>query len=176
MKMGAYAELDGELRAAAEARDLVRAVLGDSHPAVGDAVLLASELVTNAVTHTRSGRPGGTVNIGIEVTAQPPEVRIRVRDAGGHSTPVVGATNVDGEHGRGLAIIASLASDWGTEVTDSGRTTWCRLVVGANEHRGAADEHFGGMRYGRLRRRPAKRNATAASIHRARGIELEAGR
>ena len=127
MNNGMYAEFDGTPRAARAARDLVRHLLGDSHPSVGDAALAASELVANAVAHTRSGQPGGTLILAIEATARPRSVLIRVRDEGAPTAPVLTTASRSSEHGRGLAIIAALAADWGSEPTGTGRSTWCRL-------------------------------------------------
>jgi anti-sigma regulatory factor (Ser/Thr protein kinase) len=41
----------------------VARTLGQHHPCVDAAVLLCSELVTNAVLHSDSGQPGGTVTV-----------------------------------------------------------------------------------------------------------------
>ena len=46
-----------------EARAFATKALGDLHPALDTAVLLTSELVTNAVMHSRSRSNGGTVTV-----------------------------------------------------------------------------------------------------------------
>jgi anti-sigma regulatory factor (Ser/Thr protein kinase) len=122
------ADLPGRPESAAAARSLVRQVLGEDHPSAGDAGLVVSELVGNAVTHTRSGQPGGTITVAVETSGQPPEVRIRVRDAGGPGAPGLAAAADSSEHGRGLRIVAALAAEWGTQDTETGRATWCRLA------------------------------------------------
>lgn len=122
---GAYAELAGTRFAARQARELLRDALGNDHPLARDAALAISELVSNAVAHSRSGQPGGT--IAIAITARRDDVRIEVRDAGGPGAPVV-RTAQEGEHGRGLQIIEALAAGWGTRATSTGRSTWCRLT------------------------------------------------
>ncbi len=127
---GIYAELDGTPEAAREARRLVGDLLGDDHPSAHDAALIVSELVSNAITHSRSGQPGGTVLVAIEAAAQPGEVRIEVRDAGGPRAPVLTAADPGSEHGRGLAIISALAAEWASETSQAGRATWCRLSTG----------------------------------------------
>ncbi len=86
-----------------------------------------SELVSNAITHSQSGQPGGTVAVALEIAPQSGDVRIQVRDAGGPKTPAPTGTGASREHGRGLAIVAALAADWGTETGPAGRATWCRL-------------------------------------------------
>ncbi len=77
-----YAELNGSPQAARESRDLVRHMLGEDHPVADDAALVASELVSNAVIHTRSGQPGGMLIPAVKVSEHPAAVCIRVRDAG----------------------------------------------------------------------------------------------
>jgi len=57
---GLYAELAGPPHAAREARALVGDLLGDDHPSVDDAALIASELVSNAIAHSRSGEPAAS--------------------------------------------------------------------------------------------------------------------
>jgi serine/threonine-protein kinase RsbW len=126
---GVYAELAGTPHAARQARALVGDLLGDDHPTVHDATLIVSELVSNAITHSRSGQPGGTFIIAVDMAPQPGDVRIQVRDGGGVEAPVLTTASADSEHGRGLAIITALATEWASETSDSGHTTWCRLIT-----------------------------------------------
>jgi anti-sigma regulatory factor (Ser/Thr protein kinase) len=78
--MDAHAPVAGRLRAAWQARQLICHVLGEHHPAVDDALLIASELVTNAVVHTRSGEPDGSLTVSVGTSLHPPAVGISVRD------------------------------------------------------------------------------------------------
>lgn len=91
-----------------------------------DAVLVVSELVTNAVQH---GRPV----IALRVRSVPAGIGIAVADDGppipevdAHdpSVPRAGATS-----GRGMAIVAAVADAWGIEphVPLPGKTVWCEL-------------------------------------------------
>ncbi|WP_046469406.1 ATP-binding protein [Allosalinactinospora lopnorensis] len=92
-------------------------------PRTNDAVLLASELATNALQHTRSAK----WSVGFHVTIEHTEgqtVRITIHDAGSHeNTPHVTTPEPDGEHGRGLHLVNTLATKWGSHVTFSGRRT-----------------------------------------------------
>ncbi len=116
---GLHAELAGTPGAARQARDLVREAVGEGHPFGDDAELITSELVTNAVAHTRSGEPGGSLVLAVR--AHPDQVQILVRDSGGASAPDwSSAADPDGEHGRGLAIVIALAAEWGSQATPAG--------------------------------------------------------
>ena len=66
-----------------QARDFVARVLGGC-PAKDDAVLLASELATNAITHTASG-DGGRFTVTVYQAGT--WVRVEVHDAGSATTP-----------------------------------------------------------------------------------------
>jgi anti-sigma regulatory factor (Ser/Thr protein kinase) len=104
----------------APARRFLAGLLGDS-PVTADAVSCLSELASNAVLHSGSGRPGGhfTVRASLypgQVRVCPAQLRVEVEDAGG---PWVGLTGHDEECGRGLLIVATLAREWG--ITGDGR-------------------------------------------------------
>ena len=65
----------------ARVRALLAGMLGDC-PAAADVILMADELVTNAVLHSRSHEPGGTFRLRILIS-DGDSVRIEVADAGG---------------------------------------------------------------------------------------------
>ncbi|MFD0023442.1 ATP-binding protein [Streptomyces sp. NPDC058382] len=86
-----------------------------------DAVLLVSELTTNAVLHTGSGR----VLCGLTLTGDERRLRIELHDEG--STPVRPPEHRAGpgeENGRGLFLVSQLADSWG-----SARSTWAEGKV-----------------------------------------------
>jgi len=88
-----------------------------------DAVLLASELVTNALRHGAAPR-----QLELELTNS--RLRIAVRDAGPDS-PRRQPPVADREGGRGLALLEALSADWGTDTQPTdGKRVWCDLVVG----------------------------------------------
>jgi anti-sigma regulatory factor (Ser/Thr protein kinase) len=99
----------GEPGRVAEARRWATAVLAQAgaDPETGE--LLASELVTNAVLHTLSGRPGGTVTVLVTAGGV-----LHVHDHGpatgscSASSWVPGADRAD--FGRGLVLAAELAA------------------------------------------------------------------
>jgi anti-sigma regulatory factor (Ser/Thr protein kinase) len=104
----------------ARARQWLRTAL-DGCPVTEDAALLLSELATNALAHSASGRDGAFT---VTVLHRSGDVRIEVADQGGLWLP---GTAGDELHGRGLAIVSSLARAWGITGDESGRTVWFEL-------------------------------------------------
>jgi anti-sigma regulatory factor (Ser/Thr protein kinase) len=98
--------------------------LSDDWPFTDELVLLASELATNAVLHTRSGHPDQTFTV--RATVYPGHYAwVEVIDQGG----AWAADGHDEEHGRGLAIVASVAGEdnWGIDGNSAARVAWFRL-------------------------------------------------
>lgn len=87
---------------------------------VDDAELITSELVTNAIAHG-----GGTVEL--HVTALPHRVRIAVIDGNPAALPVVTVDRGLQTGGRGLALVATIAADWGYEIRDASKEVWAEL-------------------------------------------------
>jgi anti-sigma regulatory factor (Ser/Thr protein kinase) len=96
----------------------------------GDAELLLSELVGNAVRHARP-LPGGVVRVAWEVATR--EVVLRVTDGGSSNGHRPHETTVGPEStsGRGLTIVAALARRWGVEPTRGGQSVWAVLGTSA---------------------------------------------
>jgi serine/threonine-protein kinase RsbW len=118
------AMLPGVPRSAGEARAFARRTLGPQHPALPAVEIAVSELATNAVLHTGSGLPGGRFLL--ILTATRAGVVVSVYDDGSRDVPH-GPARAEGEHGRGLEIVAALADKWGTGQHDRGRVTWCLI-------------------------------------------------
>jgi hypothetical protein len=93
-------------------------------PVADDAVLIASELASNAVLHSRSR--GAAFTVACEVSAQ--YVWLAVEDLGGHWRPPA----PDRCH-HGLQIVAALATRWGVEATLDGCVVWARVEFPAAE-------------------------------------------
>jgi anti-sigma regulatory factor (Ser/Thr protein kinase) len=128
---GTTSELNADLSAPRESRRLLLRALTD-HPTLDDALLVVSELVTNAVEHTLSGRPGGTVTVTTAATAA--QVYIEVTDDGPRadapSVPALVDPLVWAEHGRGLHLVARCSSHWGVDHHSDGRTTVWSVLQG----------------------------------------------
>jgi serine/threonine-protein kinase RsbW len=90
-------------------------------PVGSDALIVLSELATNAVLHSRSKHDFFTVHA--ELTDC--HARLVVEDAGGTWEP---PTSAGTESGRGLQIVAALADAWGIDGDASGRFVWSRLT------------------------------------------------
>jgi anti-sigma regulatory factor (Ser/Thr protein kinase) len=99
---------------------LARALAGC--PVTEDAVLICSELTTNAVLHSGSARPGGQFTVRAEVR-EGDYAWIEVEDQGGRW----GEDEKPGEGGRGLEIVAALADYWDVEGDETARVVCARL-------------------------------------------------
>ncbi|MGW1275524.1 ATP-binding protein [Streptomyces tsukubensis] len=86
-----------------------------------EALLVVSELVTNAVRH-------GTGTIRLRVRRTGDLLRIEVTDQSPRAPQPREAGPLD-ESGRGMLIVAMLAAEWG--VSPDGTTTWCTLTLPA---------------------------------------------
>jgi anti-sigma regulatory factor (Ser/Thr protein kinase) len=105
-----------------QARAFVDAVLGTAHPGRDVARLLVSELVTNAVQHTDSRHPGGTVTV--TILNAPGAVHAEVTDEGSASSIPVVREDLFATDGRGLFLVQALAKDWGYVRDHRGTTVW----------------------------------------------------
>jgi len=105
-----------------EARAFAAKALGDLHPALDNIVLLTSELVTNAIMHTRSRHHDGAVQL--VITESDGGVRVEVSDEGSELTAPVVRSEVFSSDGHGLFLVQSLADQWGYLRDDNGTTVW----------------------------------------------------
>src|SRR6202012_2928102 len=92
--------------------------------------LLATELCTNAIVHSRSGEAGGQFSVDIDWA--PGLARVVVGDQGPAKAPVVppgpGGAAALGESGRGLLLVDELADDWGTFSRPNRRWVWADVA------------------------------------------------
>ncbi|MFE0777236.1 SpoIIE family protein phosphatase [Streptomyces sp. NPDC058861] len=113
-------------RSVAAARAFVRDTLqGWGHPElVDDAVVLTSELVTNAVVHAGTAADvlclRSDDSIRVEVSDRYPEREIPVQSGRTLASP-------DRENGRGLLLCAALAHRWGVDYSPTRKHVWFHL-------------------------------------------------
>lgn len=89
--------------------------------------LLATELATNAIKHTISGRwRKGSFRVRMWLGAE--QVRVEVMDQGWWSGPRL-RDDPDETSGRGLHILAAVATRWGVKRRWLGRTVWFELPI-----------------------------------------------
>ena len=93
--------------------------------AIDDAKLVVSELAANAIVHARSGF---TVSVGMTDG----DLYISVTDGSFDLPAVTERTEAGG--GRGLAIVAVLATRWGIEPAAAGKRVWVRLQLASGGH------------------------------------------
>lgn len=122
-ELTAHLDLPAGFDALAAARQVTKAALtgwglGDREW-VDDAVLVADELVANAVRHG-----GGFLRL--QIHARDGRVTIAAVDG---SAVVPRRRDPDGDGGRGLAIIEALCDEWGvTNLDDGHKCVWVRLA------------------------------------------------
>ncbi|MFD8003836.1 ATP-binding protein [Streptomyces mirabilis] len=108
-----------------DARHFVAEVLTEwKLPELADTAELAtSELATNAVLHARAGAFRVTLRrLGDD------QVQVAVVDRS-RTLPQLGAAYDDEDHGRGLAIVESIAEKWGADLLPWGKKVWADLAA-----------------------------------------------
>jgi anti-sigma regulatory factor (Ser/Thr protein kinase) len=89
---------------------------------VEDVILVAGELVANAVEH---GLPPAS----LELAAEPGgPVLVSVHDHGAPVPLAPTAFSHEAVRGRGLLIVDSLSSEWGVRETEHGKAVWARVA------------------------------------------------
>ncbi|WP_369249181.1 ATP-binding protein [Streptomyces sp. R41] len=113
--------LSRELTSVRRARKVVTAQLGDwALEALADTTeLLVSELVTNALRHTR-----GPLRLNLQLRDS--RLRCEVEDTE-TTGPVRHIIDADAEGGRGTELLDLLADAWGNTRTATGKTIWFEL-------------------------------------------------
>lgn len=85
------------------------------------AILLTSELVTNAIQHSR-----GPV---VLEAAMAPSGRLRVEISDADASAIQpGPAPLDSDHGRGLYLVDALADAWGADRATTGKRVWFELT------------------------------------------------
>jgi serine phosphatase RsbU (regulator of sigma subunit)/anti-sigma regulatory factor (Ser/Thr protein kinase) len=129
----ASAAYQPEPAAAAAARRFVRQTLRswdiadqswDPDRVVDDAVLLTSELVTNAVVHA-----GTPLDVICRLTSGELEVAVRDRHPTRTLPDIPKVASTSAERGRGLLLPSALASSWGVTYARTAKAVWFRMSL-----------------------------------------------
>ena len=86
---------------------------------IDDAVLVASELASNAMLHA-----GGIT--AVAVSQQGDLIRLEVHDRS-RVPPVMARQSTEAMTGRGLRLVASISKEWGADPTEDGKVVWAEL-------------------------------------------------
>ncbi|MFF9119080.1 ATP-binding protein [Streptomyces massasporeus] len=107
-------------------REAVRKALsawGCPSPVIDDSALLASELLGNAVMH------GPDALITVNLVHVGDRLLLEVTDAS-PVRPTVRQSGLEEEQGRGMFLVQTIASAWGSrQESPKGKTTWCTLAL-----------------------------------------------
>jgi hypothetical protein len=96
---------------------------GDLDVLAGDAAIVVSELVTNAIR-------AGAATIRLEVGRSGDAFRIAVADDAA-GVPILAEADPTAEGGRGLHIVNALSTQWGVEPGEWGKRVWADVALSA---------------------------------------------
>jgi anti-sigma regulatory factor (Ser/Thr protein kinase) len=102
------------------------AAAGIYETAVGDAALVITELLSNAIRHA-APLPGALVRV--TWTVDHGAVRVAVSDAGDGPLPHVTEPAPGAPGGRGLGIVETLSDHWGVQRDNGETTVWALLAA-----------------------------------------------
>jgi PAS domain S-box-containing protein len=88
---------------------------------IGDLILVVSELVTNAILHSRSP-------IELRLSRTSDRIVVAVHD-GSTAVPRRLQSNLEAEHGRGLHLVSAISDQWGVRPTEDGKSVWCEVSL-----------------------------------------------
>lgn len=104
-------------------RQWLKALIPD-HPVLDDVTIVATELASNAIKHTASGRGWW---FAVEITCYGDFVRVSVADCGARGEPRV-VDDPLAEEGRGLIVVTRLAMRTGVQGDHEGRVVWADIA------------------------------------------------
>jgi two-component sensor histidine kinase len=106
------------------AADLAQAAI--TPDVVDDVILIATELVSNAIRHA-APLPDGAVTVAWEPNPAGTSVLVRVTDGGAPGSPHRRQASDRDTSGRGLTLVHALAKRWGVEDGQDTTTVWAEV-------------------------------------------------
>jgi anti-sigma regulatory factor (Ser/Thr protein kinase) len=106
------------------AREVMEAALqpwGDEE-ATEVAVLLTTELVTNAIVHART-------DFALRVSTHAERLRVEVSDSSSDPPRLIAIRGLE-DHGRGLHLVDVLSRSWGVDWRNDHKVVWFELTLG----------------------------------------------
>jgi anti-sigma regulatory factor (Ser/Thr protein kinase) len=119
--------LPGATSSVPAARHFVESILNAwGQPESGwTAALLISELSANCALHART-------SFTVRVELVDASVRLAVTD-GSRRAPAVRDYGAEATTGRGLRMVGQLATEWGVDLHEDGKTVWALIQAGAGD-------------------------------------------
>lgn len=102
----------------------------DSPAVVADAAVIASELVTNALT-------AGSTAIELALGLRADSIYIEVGDDAAGTVQPSNPAPTDPK-GRGLMVVAALSRDWGVTATEGSKQVWAEIALAGDGGAGRA--------------------------------------
>ncbi|MFD8529657.1 ATP-binding protein [Streptosporangium canum] len=130
LRIAGHRDFPGVPQSAGEARRWVVELLAGH--AAGEFMetleLLVSEVVTNAIVHSDSRKPGGLVTVCVGLGADLIHIEV-IDDGSAVSVPAMRKADDDSLNGRGLGWVDLLADTWGSSHDDEiGGAVWFQLT------------------------------------------------
>ena len=125
MRLEATCDLRPTTASVPRARHFVARTLREWHlddDVTSVAMLLASEVVTNAIVHARS-------KAFLRVQVADGTLRVEVHD-GTRQLPTPRQPDLHAESGRGLMLVDAYSSVWGTSAAGAGKVVWFEVPTG----------------------------------------------
>ncbi|MYW11135.1 ATP-binding protein [Streptomyces sp. SID2563] len=122
-----------ERRSVPLVRKFVRQALTDwaceeRHVNTDDVLLCVSELATNALVH--GVPPGRGYRLFLHWDGAEARLRVEIHDSGDGEVPEAAPTpDPTAERGRGLTLVAALATKWGVGERNPGKIVWCEFAA-----------------------------------------------
>ncbi len=106
--------------------------------AIGDAVLVISELLSNAIRHARPLH-GSWLRVTWGVDGE--SIEVAVSDGGSATRPRLAHASRSSLGGRGINVVAHLSSTWGVRADEGMLTVWAILPAPLNGRPAAPARH-----------------------------------